>query len=673
MKELITEQAPEKTKVIKIVPDSPWFDNDYKEKRKERRKAEKRYRKSKKKEDHDKFTTLRKQTTDLAYAKKKEYLTRKLNEGNSKTMYSVVNKLLDKKQDRVLPDAKSDKELADAFVKYFSEKITKIREKFKDVPTCLKPPVLPSNVTLLSEFEETTEDEICQIVRTYGVKCSPEDPVPVDVLKGSLEVFIPIWTELVNLSLRTGSIECLKSSAVLPTIKEMDDIMDRDLYKNYRPVSNLLFLEKLTERVVAVRLEKQMTDNELHSEEENGYKGGHSTELLMTKIVNDLLINCDEKKATIVLLLDLSAAFDTVDQEKLLDILKNEIGIIGVALEWFRSFLTGRTQRVKINEAYSVMMELLYGVTQGSVLGPPLFNIYIRSLYPYIRPLRFNIFGFADDHQLLKAFIPAMQVTAINDIEKCLNMINQWMNEFFLCLNANKTKILVIYPQSMKDSIVLRGTFINNVCIRFVKSAKNLGIMLDEMLTFDDQVQRVTKSSICVIRKIAEIKSFLTKEQLETVVCAGVLSRLDYCNMLYFGITEARLRKLQSVQNSAVHLIKKRTNQQISTTDLLKQLHWLPVKKRIAYKILLIVHKCLLGLTPVALRSMIVIGGSTRTKKLEEKKCKSEMGERSFSVAGPKLWNLLPKELRMEEETEDFKKKLKTFLFREMDNPNSKF
>ena len=155
-------------------------------------------------------------------------------------------------------------------------------------------------------------------------------------------------------------------------------------------------------------------------------------------------------------------------------------------------------------------------------------------------------------------------------------------------------------------------------------------------------------------------------------MCAGVLSRLDYCNMLYFGITEARLRKLQSVQNSAAHLIKKRTNQQISTTDLLKQLHWLPVKKRIAYKILLIVHKCLLGLTPVALRSMIVIGRSTRTKKLEEKKCKGDMGERSFSVAGPNLWNLLPKELRMEENTEDFKEKLKTFLFREIDNPNSK-
>ena len=666
MKELIDDQSQEKTKLIKVVPDSPWFDYDYQEKRKERRKAEKKYKKSKLPEDQVKFTVLRKETTNLAYTKKKEFYTRKLKEGNSKTMYSVVNKLLDKKQERVLPDAKSDKELADGFVKYFSEKIAKIREKFT-AEHVNKSTALPSNVTPLSEFEETTEEEIQHIVNTYGVKCSPEDPVPVNVLKGSLDVFVPIWRDLVNLSLRTGSIECLKSSAVIPTIKEMDDIMDKDMYKNYRPVSNLLFLEKLTERVVAVRLEKQMTDNQLHSEEANGYKGGHSTELLMTKIVNDLLINCDEKKPTIVLLLDLSAAFDTVDQEKLLEILKNEIGIVGIALEWFRSFLTERTQRVKINDAYSEMMKLLYGVTQGSVLGPPLFNIYIRSLYPYIRPLLFQIFGFADDHQLLKAFIPAKQAAAYDDIEKCLNMINRWMNEFFLCLNANKTKILVIYPPSMRDNIILRGTFINNVCIRFVKNAKNLGILLDEMLTFDDQVQRVVKSSIGVIKKISEIKSFLSREELETVVCAGVLSRLDYCNILYHGITEARLRKLQSVQNSAVHLIRKRTNHDISTMDLLKQMHWLPVKKRITFKILLIVHKCLMGLAPMPLRRMIVMGGSTRTKKLEERRCNGEMGERSFSVAGPKLWNLLPIDVRLEEDTELFKKKLKTFLFREVD------
>ena len=494
------------------------------------------------------------------------------------------------------------------------------------------------------------------------------------VLKGNLDTFIPIWTELVNLSLEMGSVDCLKSAVVLPLIKELDEIMDKDIYKNYRPVSNLLFLEKLTERVISIRLNKHMSVNQLHCEEEYGYKEEHSTELLMMKIVNDLLIACDEKKPTVLLLLDLSAAFDTVDQKKLLGILKNEIGIEGTALKWFESFLTERTQRVKINDAYSDTVKLRYGVAQGSVLGPPLFNIYIRSLYPYIKPSMFHIFGFADDHQLMKTFVPVLQVSAFDDIGKCLSMITSWMNDFFLCLNSSKTKIMVICHPSIRDSITLGGTYIDNVCIRFVRHAKNLGVILDEILSFDDQVQRVVKSCICVVKKIAEIKSFLTEEELITVVCAGVLSKLDYCNALYYGINEDLLRKLQTAQNSGVRLIRKRMNQQeVSTAELLKRFHWLPVKKRIAFKILLVVHKCLLGKAPESLRSMLIMGGSTRTKKLVERSCNGVMGERSFSVAGPKLWNLLPLDVRMEENTDEFKKKLKTFLFREIDNPNSSF
>ena len=238
MKDMMNELAPERTKTIKNVPDSPWFDNEYKQLRKERRKAERKYKKSKLAENCEKYKSLRKQTTDLAYVKKREYYTQKLAEGNSKTMYSVVNKLLDKKQNVVLPEAKSDKELADSFVNYFSDKINKIREKFK-VLVRRTPTTLPVNVTRLNEFERTTEEEIFYIVHTYGIKCSPEDPVPDKVLKGNLNIFIPIWKDFVNLSLETGSIDCLKSSVILPTIKEMDELMDKDLFKNYRPVSFL--------------------------------------------------------------------------------------------------------------------------------------------------------------------------------------------------------------------------------------------------------------------------------------------------------------------------------------------------------------------------------------------------------------------------------------------------
>ena len=205
----------------------------------------------------------------MAFTKKKEYYSKKLEEGNGRNMYKVVNKLLDKKQDTVLPEAKSDKELADSLVKFFAES-----------PVTKNTATSPSNVTKLHQFEKTTDEEIQHIIKTYGIKCSPEDPVP----NINLDTFVPIWRELVNLLLETGSIDCLKSSAVLPTMKEMDDLMDKDLFKNYRPVSNLLLLEKLTERIVALRLENQMIDNDLHSDEENGYKGDHSAEFLMIKV-----------------------------------------------------------------------------------------------------------------------------------------------------------------------------------------------------------------------------------------------------------------------------------------------------------------------------------------------------------------------------------------------------
>ena len=656
------------------MPNSPWFDEEYKKMRKERRKAEKVFKKSKLNSDREKFLNLRKQTTELAYKKKRDHVSTMLKEGNSKSMYSVVNKLLDKKQDVVLPTTGSDKELADGFSKFFHDKIAKLRAKFKTSESQIKSNPLPSHATRLCEFESTTEEEILKILTTHGVKCSPEDPVPVKVLKENMQVFIPIWKELVNFSLEVGEIECLKSSAVLPLIKQLDEIMDKDIFKNYRPVSNLLFLEKLIERVVAVRLNNQMMRNQLHCDRQYGYKVDHSTEYLMMKVVNDLLTACDEKKPTIVLLLDLSAAFDTVDQEKLLEILRVEIGIEGTALKWFRSFLTERTQRVKINDTYSDLLLLLFGVTQGSVLGPPLFNIYIRSLYPYMKPFLFEIFGFADDQQLLKTFVPVLQVTAFDDIANCISKITEWMNEFFLCLNASKTKILVISPPSIRESIILRGTFIDNVCIRFVRHAKNLGVILDEILSFEQQIKYIVRGCVMTIKKIAEIKSFLSEEQLITVVCASILSRLDYCNAVYYRINENLVRKLQTVQNSAVHLIRKRMNTpQIRTEELLRRFHWLPVKKRIVFKILLVVHKCLLGKAPRSLCAMLVIGASSRTRKLEEKSCNGVFGERSFQIAGPKLWNWLPLDLRIEEDTEEFKSKLKTFLFRELDNPNSKF
>ena len=161
-------------------------------------------------------------------------------------------------------------------------------------------------------------------------------------MSDNIDILIPYCLEIVNLSLTTGSMDCLKSAVISLLLKELDDLVDVEIFKNYRPVSNLMFLSKLIERCVASRLGKHM-DNNLDSKHQFGYKKGHSMVMLLVNVVDSLLTAFDNKYATVLLLLDLSAAFDTVDQNKLLCILHYEISVNGAVYRWFESFMKGRS------------------------------------------------------------------------------------------------------------------------------------------------------------------------------------------------------------------------------------------------------------------------------------------------------------------------------------------
>ena len=600
-----------------------------------------------------------------SFNKKREYCSKKIAEcQGSKALFSCVNELLDRKKPTTLPSHESKFELATKFNAYFKDKISEIRKKFPPVQNRNCPTIF--NGTLLQRFEPVTEEELRTMIKTHGIKCSPADPIPAKLLKTLVETFIPIWKDLINVSLEEGSMEQLKCGVLAPLIKSMDSTTDFEALSNYRPVTNLEILGKLIERVVESRIDVHMDKNGLHSPNHYAYKANHSTELLLTKVSNDLLLACDNKTPTLVMFLDLSAAFDTVDQDRLLQILHDDVGVRDVALKWFESYLRGRTQKVKIGDVYSEEVGLDFGVTQGSILGPKLFNIYTKPFPAQLKVVSVTVEGYADDNQLLKQFNIVFQVEALGEgIEETFRIIDKWMKENFLKLNSGKTQIMVVAPEGVLQYVIVNGTFINGQCIRFVDNAKNLGAYIDSTMSMDHQVEKVVSSCFHTIRQLSRIKAFLTTEQLQLMVCSLVLSRIDNCNILYYGMSADNMGKLQRVQNSAARLAcKVNICDRIRSNDLFHKLHWLRVRERVAFKVLVTAHKCVYGNAPENVKKLVRFSQRERLKKLEVQTFKGLYGERAFSVCGPRLWNCIPTKLRLCDDLDVFKKDLKTFLFK---------
>ena len=200
-------------------------------------------------------------------------------------------------------------------------------------------------------------------------------------------------------------------------------------------------------------------------------------------------------------------------------------------------------------------------------------------------------------------------------------------------------------------------------------SAKNLGVILDSELSFKNQINKVVKSCFFTLKRLASIRHYLEQDHLKLLVCSHIFSKIDYCNALYYKLDSTCLKRLQLVQNSAARLI---TNKRIVTNldNIFTALHWLKVRERIVYKILLTIHKCIHSCAPNSLSNLVKYADSARRMNLRVTKVKSKHGERSFSHAGPKLWNCLPEHVKNENDTDCFKKLLKSYLMVKGDEYN---
>ena len=229
------------------------------------------------------------------------------------------------------------------------------------------------------------------------------DNIPPNFFKASSSAFMRYVLHTFNLSLSTGIFpSTYKRAIVKPILKNAS--LDINVLSNYRPVSNLCFLSKLLEKCVLTQLVNYLDENQLFSSFQSAYREYHSCETAITKISNDILNNLDCSDSTFLLLLDLSAAFDTIDHSVLIKRLKDVFNISGTVLQWFTSYLSGRSFCVKIKCSLSNGVITFYGVPQGSILGPILFLLYISEIESIARLHGFMIHMYADDMQLYLSF-----------------------------------------------------------------------------------------------------------------------------------------------------------------------------------------------------------------------------------------------------------------------------
>ena len=312
----------------------------------------------------------------------------------------------------------------------------------------------------------------------------------------------------------------------------------------------------------------------------------------------------------------------------------------------------------------SETIKLLFGVPQGSVLGPVLFNIYIRSLYNTVKELGFSIQGSAEDHQVYTSFPPDQQVDMLLiKIRECIMLIQKWMTSYCLQLNPSKTEIIILGPQRILNIISLHGIQLTDaVCIRFASSTKSLGIYIDQTLSFKEHIIKLRQDCFRLIRNICKVRFLFTEDQLKSIVNSLIVCKLDYCNGLFYGIDERWIEELQRIQNAAgkaVYGLYKHDH----VGNTLKNLHWLPVMQRIEYKVLLIVFKCLNGMGPQYLSQMLNYGNYGHSVSLVEPFMNTTMGERAFQKCAPMLWNSMPSSIKESSTLQGFKTNLKTHLF----------
>ena len=530
-----------------------------------------------------------------------------------KKTWKLINSLLGKNNksnnvNELLVDGTSvsdPKSIADAFNDYFIGIGSRLAAEYVD-ESCSNVDNQPINYNInqssdtFLKLSPISVDSVASTLRGLkACKATGLDKIPAKILKLSANIIAPSLTFIFNLSLATGVyIDEWKRARVTPIFKSGD----RRQCENYRPISILPVVSKAFEKEVFRQVYRYLSESSLLSKFQSGFRPKHSTVTALIQMCDEWLENMDNGKLNGVVFIDIKKAFDSINHRILLNKMNEQLGIFGVELKWFESYLTNREQQCNVNGELSSNKIITCGVPQGSILGPLLFLLYINDLPDCLKST--NPCMYADDTQIFSSSYDANELVV--SLNSDLAHVCNWLKENRLQMHPSKCKMMFIgSPYNLNNIMCEEPVVANAKPISRIATQMCLGVKLDENLNWDSHIGMICKKASAAIGAMKRIKPFVPMHTLESIYKSLVQPYFDYCSPLWDTCGKLLRDKLQRFQSRAARVLTG-ANYDTRSADLLNMLSWDTLENRRSGAKSVLMYKILNDHTAPGLRGSFV-------------------------------------------------------------------
>ena len=495
-------------------------------------------------------------------------------------------------------------------------------------------------------FKHETYENVYNAINTLNSsKASPKNSIPSKILKDSCDIFSQKFLIDFNTSISSGIFPTnLKFADVSPTHKSGN----RTDKINYRPVSILSAPSKVFERLLFQQMHYFIEAN--LSNNQCGFRKGFSAQHCLIVMIEKWRKAIDNKGSTGVLLTDLSKAFDCLIHDLLIAKL-NAYGFNYASLHLIHSYLTNRCQRVRVNANYSSWSEIIYGVPQGSILGPVLFNIYLSDLFLFITNT--DIANYADDNSpyACKGDIESV----ITKLENDSRTLIEWVSNNALKANPDKFHLLL---NSDDKNISIN---VENCQIFNSQNEKLLGIVIDNDLKFDEHVTRLCNKGSQKLHALARVSPYMNTNQRRRIMKAFISSQFGYCPLVWMFHSRTLNNRINRLHERALRIVY---NDNLSSFEqLLHKDSSVTIHERNIQALAIEIYKIINGLAPDIMNIVLPLKDSNKYCSRFPFKTQNirtvRYGSETIHFLGPKIWSAIPQSYKNVTTLEEFKNKIK--------------